>query len=72
MTKGTSVRQLVQAYITPPQVIGIKKDVVLPTNMTVPTQSTRRSFDARLDGTKLSLRKRGIMTTEMPMNGRLT
>jgi hypothetical protein len=71
MIRGTSVRQLVQAYITPPHVIGIRKDVVLPMNMTVPIQSTRRSFDARLDGMKLSLRKRGIMTTEMPMNGRL-
>ena len=71
MIRGTRVRQLVQAYMTPPHVIGIRKDVVLPTKMTAPTQSTRRNFDARLDGTKLSFRKSGIMTRETPMNGRL-
>jgi hypothetical protein len=65
------VRQLVQEYITPPHVSGIRKDVVLPTKRTVPAQSTRRSFDAKLDGMKLSLRKRGIVTSEMPMKGKL-
>ena len=53
------------------QVIGIKKLVTEPMNMTEPTQSTRLSCSVNRLGLKLSLRKRGTKMKAMPMKGRL-
>ena len=71
MMSGRSVRHDDQSYMMPPQVRGMRKDVMLATKMKDPTQSTRRSFAAMLSGIMLSRRKSGTATYEMPMKGRL-
>lgn len=61
MRSGTRVRQCDHGYMTPPQVSGIRNDVMDPMKRMEPIQSTRRSFDAIDEGRKLSFKKRGTM-----------
>lgn len=67
---GTSVLHESQSNITPPHVTGINTAVTLPTNTTLPTQSTRASFCAKLSVLWFKFRYSGINTNPSAQNGR--
>jgi len=66
-----SVCQLVQLYITPPQVSGIKKETIDAIKKAEPNQSNLRAFSRTLPGVCASLRKRKMAPVPRPMIGRL-
>ena len=70
-TSGTTVLQEFHGYCTPPQVIGMMKEVEEAMNRKDPIQSTLASFSANRVALKLSLRNSTIIMKPRPAKGRL-